>query len=390
MLEEFEKIANQLDYNIARIPVISNVTGTKADSSITTAKYWVDHVRQPVKFAQSMKAVQQQGIDIFLEVGPKPILLGMGRRCLPEDEGVWLPSLRPKVGEWQQILSSLSELYVKGARIDWSGFDGAYQRQKVTLPTYPFQRQRYWIESEESQLSESTVAQIADTATETLTQQLAETGNLSESELELVPKILELLKQQKLKSVTELEQKSTESDLISPSSVIDIEKLQAASAKEQKLMIVKYLQGLALKVLQLNTSEALDPHESVLELGFDSLSVVELRSKVEKQLAVTIPASLILQGPSMMELAEALVEQLTNSGSSDQTPVETKKGNAWIAYHKPKPNASTRLFCFHPWGASASMYQQWSDALPPEIEVLPIQLPGRQRRLQEKPFTDFC
>ncbi|MEB3341937.1 beta-ketoacyl synthase N-terminal-like domain-containing protein, partial [Okeania sp.] len=95
MLEEFEKIANELDYNIPRVPVISNVTGIKADSSITTAKYWVNHVRQPVRFNQSMNALQQQGIDIFLEVGPKPILLGMGRRCLPADVGVWLPSLRP-------------------------------------------------------------------------------------------------------------------------------------------------------------------------------------------------------------------------------------------------------------------------------------------------------
>ncbi|WP_246844226.1 type I polyketide synthase [Hydrocoleum sp. CS-953] len=390
MLEEFEEIANQLDYKTPRIPVISNVTGTKADSSITTAKYWVDHVRQPVKFAQSMDAVQQQGIDIFLEVGPKPILLGMGRRCLPEDAGEWLPSLRPNVDEWQQILSSLSELYVRGAKIDWSGFDGNYQRQKVALPTYPFQRQRYWIENEKSGLSESTLTQITDTATETLTKQLAETGNLSESELELVPKILELLKQQQFKPAIESEQKSTESeDLVSPSSVIDIEKLQAAPVAERKLMVVEYLQKLAIKVLQLNTSEGLDLNESVLELGFDSLSVVELRSKIEKQLAVTIPASLILQGPSIMELAEALVEQLTDSGS-DQTPVEAKKEGGWIAYHKPKPNASTRLFCFHPWGASASIYQQWSDALPPEIEVLPIQLPGRQRRLQEQPFTDFA
>ena len=391
MLSEFEAIANQIDYSIPRIPIISNVTGAKADSSITTAKYWVNHVRQPVKFAQSMNALHQQGVDIFLEVGAKPILLGMGRRCLPEDVGVWLPSLRPNVDEWQQILSSLSELYVRGAKIDWSGFDGDYQRQKVTLPNYPFERQRYWIESEKSGLSGSTVSQITETATETLTKQLAETGNLSASELKLVPKILDLLKQQQLKSVTESDQKYTElEDLVSPSSIIDIEKFQAASRKEQKLMIVEYLQELAMKVLQLNTSEVLDPNESVLELGFDSLSVVELRSKVEKQLAVTIPASLILQGPSIMELAEALVEQLTNSGSSDQGPVKSKKGSGWIAYHKPKLNASTRLFCFHPWGASASMYQQWSDALPPEIEVLPIQLPGRQRRIQEKPFTDFA
>ncbi|MCL2933156.1 MAG: alpha/beta fold hydrolase [Trichodesmium sp. MAG_R03] len=70
--------------------------------------------------------------------------------------------------------------------------------------------------------------------------------------------------------------------------------------------------------------------------------------------------------------------------------VETKEGSDWIAYHKPKPNASIRLFCFHNLGGSASMYRQWSDALLPEIEVLPIQLPGREQRLQEQPFTDFA
>ena len=65
MLSEFEVIANQIDYSIPRIPVISNVTGAKADSSITTAKYWVNHVRQPVQFAQSMNALHEQGIEIF-------------------------------------------------------------------------------------------------------------------------------------------------------------------------------------------------------------------------------------------------------------------------------------------------------------------------------------
>ncbi|NEQ11710.1 MAG: thioesterase, partial [Moorea sp. SIO4E2] len=65
------------------------------------------------------------------------------------------------------------------------------------------------------------------------------------------------------------------------------------------------------------------------------------------------------------------------------------KTSRWIAYHQPKPNARLRLFCFHPWGSSASMFQGWSDQLLTDIEVLPIQLPGRQRRLQEKPFTEF-
>ncbi|WAN69217.1 SDR family NAD(P)-dependent oxidoreductase [Moorena producens JHB] len=150
MLAEFETVANQITYHQPKIPVISNVTGFQADKTIATAKYWVNHVLEPVRFAQSMETLHQQGYEIFLEIGPKPILLGMGRQCLPEEFGVWLPSLREGVEEWQEILSSLGQLYVAGVKVDWSGFDREYARQKVVLPTYPFQRERYWIESNKS------------------------------------------------------------------------------------------------------------------------------------------------------------------------------------------------------------------------------------------------
>ncbi|NEO43740.1 MAG: SDR family NAD(P)-dependent oxidoreductase [Moorea sp. SIO4A3] len=147
MLVEFEAVANQITYHQPKIPLISNVTGTKVDKSIATANYWVNHIRQPVKFAASMETLQQQGLEVFLEIGAKPILLGMGRQCLPEEFGIWLPSLRPGVEEWQQMLFSLGQLYVQGYQVDWSGFDRDYNHHKVVLQTYPFQRKRYWLET---------------------------------------------------------------------------------------------------------------------------------------------------------------------------------------------------------------------------------------------------
>ncbi|NEO36999.1 MAG: SDR family NAD(P)-dependent oxidoreductase [Moorea sp. SIOASIH] len=150
MLAEFEAVANQITYHQPEIPLISNITGLRADKTIATANYWVNHVLEPVRFAQSMDTLHQQGYEIFLEIGPKPILLGMGRQCLPEEFGVWLPSLREGVDQWQQMLSSLGQLYVQGVKVDWSGFDRDYARQKVVLPTYPFQRERYWVESNQS------------------------------------------------------------------------------------------------------------------------------------------------------------------------------------------------------------------------------------------------
>ncbi|NEO53136.1 MAG: SDR family NAD(P)-dependent oxidoreductase [Okeania sp. SIO3B5] len=212
MLTEFEAVAKEITYNQPKIPLISNVTGTEVGAEITTAEYWVGHVRQPVKFAQSMKTLEEQGYESFLEIGPKPILLSMGRQCVTEDMGEWLPSLRPGVDEWQQMLSSLGKLYVQGAKIDWSGFDSDYSRQKVALPTYPFQRERYWVETTENKqkqhqntdnIQQTPIFQLLTQGnTETLTQQLETTGKLSSEKLKLLPELLEILAQQHQEQLT--------------------------------------------------------------------------------------------------------------------------------------------------------------------------------------------
>ena len=146
MLAEFETVARQITYHQPQIPLISNITGKPADQSIATAQYWVNHVRQPVQFARSIETLKQQKYTIFLEIGPKPILLGMGLQCLPEQETLWLPSLREQKSE-SEMLSSLGKLYVSGVKVNWLKFDQDYTRCKVMLPTYPFQRQRYWLET---------------------------------------------------------------------------------------------------------------------------------------------------------------------------------------------------------------------------------------------------
>ncbi len=145
MLAEFAQVLKEISFSPPQIELVSNLTGKVVSAEITSPDYWCHHLRQPVQFAASINTLHEHQCEIFIEMGPRPALLGMGRQCLPEDVGTWLPSLRPGQPDWQSLLTSLSELYVRGVHIDWSGFDCDYPRRRVTLPTYPFQRKHYSI-----------------------------------------------------------------------------------------------------------------------------------------------------------------------------------------------------------------------------------------------------
>ncbi len=146
IVDVFRQVAQQVTYTKPQIKVVSNVTG-EVSTEIATPEYWCQHILAPVNFWTGMTTLDQLGCEIYLECGPKPVLLGMGRQCLPESSAAWISSLRLEQDDWQQMLSALGSLYVRGVKLDWQGLDHGYPpRQKVTLPTYPFQRQRYWVD----------------------------------------------------------------------------------------------------------------------------------------------------------------------------------------------------------------------------------------------------
>jgi myxalamid-type polyketide synthase MxaB len=147
MLEEFAAIARAVPFRAPRLTLISNETGREAGEEVAQADYWVRHIRQTVRFADSIQTAAASGCGIFIEAGPQPVLCGMGRLCLPSGNELWLPSLHTKRGDWAQMLDSAAELWVRGGAIDWGGFDREYPRRKLALPTYPFERQRYWFPS---------------------------------------------------------------------------------------------------------------------------------------------------------------------------------------------------------------------------------------------------
>jgi acyl transferase domain-containing protein/pimeloyl-ACP methyl ester carboxylesterase/acyl carrier protein len=147
ILNVFEHLARQITFQPPQIPLVANLTGQLfAPGEVPDATYWRRHARQPVQFAAGMATLYQQGYRHFLEIGPHPVLSGLGQQCLSADEVQWFPCLARQRQDWGVLGTTLAQLYLAGIAIDGQGFDQPYGRRRIDLPTYAFQRQRYWID----------------------------------------------------------------------------------------------------------------------------------------------------------------------------------------------------------------------------------------------------
>ncbi len=160
MLAEFEGVAGGVSFSLPRIPVVSNLTGEVAGEEIATAGYWVRQARETVRFADGVRALRRAGVTRMLELGPDGVLSAMARETLsetpeesadgPVDSGermVVAAALRRDRGESEVLLGALSELWVHGGAVEWPSLFAGCGARRVALPTYAFQRQRYWLSS---------------------------------------------------------------------------------------------------------------------------------------------------------------------------------------------------------------------------------------------------
>ena len=170
MLEQFAKVAATVTFRPPALRLISNVTGREARDEILDPDYWVRHIREAVRFADSVRTAAGMGCGLFLEAGPHPVLCGLGRQTLPSDDLAWLPSLHAKRGGWLQMLDSAGEMFVRGLDLDWEAVDHEYhaagQRRKIALPTYPFERERYWFPPVASAQGRGALRPLAESLTQ--------------------------------------------------------------------------------------------------------------------------------------------------------------------------------------------------------------------------------
>ena len=150
ILADFRKAAERPCYCEPRIPLVSNVTGELAlDEELCSPEYWVRQVREAVRFRDGVRCLEAQGVNRFVELGPDGVLSAMTADCLtgPPDRTVVVSALRGGQPEELALTLALAELHVRGLSPDWSAYFKGRGARPAELPTYAFQRKRYWLEA---------------------------------------------------------------------------------------------------------------------------------------------------------------------------------------------------------------------------------------------------
>ncbi|MEU9043714.1 type I polyketide synthase, partial [Kitasatospora sp. NPDC048343] len=165
MLAEFRAVAAELAFAEPRIPIVSTLSGSLVSAELTDPEYWVRHVREAVRFADAVHVLEGEGVRTFLELGPDGTLSAMAQHCLAEESGAALtPTLRRDRPEPESFTTAVAQLHTCGVRLDWQAVFAGTGARRVDLPTYAFQRERYWLDSGADHAGDVTAAGLGTVA----------------------------------------------------------------------------------------------------------------------------------------------------------------------------------------------------------------------------------
>ncbi|WP_399121080.1 beta-ketoacyl synthase N-terminal-like domain-containing protein [Streptomyces sp. KM273126] len=147
MLDDFRRVVTGLAFHQPRIPVVSTVTGEiAAPELLTSPEYWVEQVRRPVRFMRAARTLEAQGVRTVLELGPDGVCSAMvAESVLDKDSVAAEPALRSGRPEERTAWTALARAFVRGAAVDWEAVFERAGGRRIDLPTYAFQRERYWV-----------------------------------------------------------------------------------------------------------------------------------------------------------------------------------------------------------------------------------------------------
>ncbi|HEX2271005.1 MAG TPA: condensation domain-containing protein [Pyrinomonadaceae bacterium] len=268
ILPEFEAAVSRVTLRAPSIPYISNLTGTWITAEeVVTPNYWTMQMRRTVRFAPGIETLLSSGHSAFVEIGSGQTLSPLLKSYSKRERVVVVASLShsPNASDEMVMFKALGQLWQAGVRIDWSGFYRSERRRRLSLPTYPFERQRYWIETPRR---ESVSQPVTDSAVTTD---------------------------------------------VSPEAVVAAPQPNGHASMPLN-ELEKTLAGIWSEVLGLTN---IDLDDSFFDLGGDSLLATQVHSRIKQALPVSISLQQLFEHQTLRQLAE-LVRQSTQGETAKQ------------------------------------------------------------------------
>nr|WP_155370881.1 type I polyketide synthase [Catellatospora vulcania] len=263
ILDEFEQVVRSVTLHGPQLGFVSTVTGRLATAAeLTDPAYWLGNVRRPVRFADAVTAAHAQGVVTFVEVGPGGVLTALAQQIVDQPSAGFAAALRHDADEPRTALEAAARLHVRGHHVDWSPLLAGGQR--VDLPTYPFQRRRYWLDVS-LPTARSTDVTTTDEAALAETEPPAGDGGVA-----LAARLDGL------------------DDAAREEALLDLIRTEAAA------------------VLGHDDVSEIEVEAGFFDVGFDSLTSVQLRNRLAAATGLTLPAMLLFDHPSPALLADQL------------------------------------------------------------------------------------
>jgi phthiocerol/phenolphthiocerol synthesis type-I polyketide synthase E len=297
-----------------QLPFISNVTGTWITAEqATNPAYWADHMRNTVRFSQGIDTLIAANNHIFIEVGPGHSLSSFVRAQLHRINGIAVLTMRQPDDaqtDMQIVMRSLGQLWLSGVAIDWVRLNQHHSHKRVHLPTYPFERESYWIEFNQN------------------SSQAAMTVRISQNH--------------------KAQAQSNQQVVFSP--------------LEQQLRVIWQ------DVLGV---ERLTPQDNFFDIGGDSLMALNLIAKINRALNITLGPRSIFQNPSIAELARVCAEQ--SETLAQETEASAAPSQLQHLVLLKQGTQEPALFMVHPIGGDLYLYGELVEALKSDHTIYGIQ-----------------
>lgn len=310
ILEPFESTAQKIAFRAPKIPFVSTLTGSCFDwDGIPGATHWRRHMREPVQLERGVATLIEQGCNVFLEIGPSAVLANMSKRCRGAEYVTGVPSLLPGREDWQTLLNAVARIYVAGVSPDWTVLYRNEQPRRISLPTYPFERRRAWLDGAGGRQEPMSPNETAQT-------------NDNHSKAGKMP-------------IT---------SAMPPS--------PGAAAITRKEAILALIRTFLARFLEMEECE-IDNHKSLLEMGSDSLVFIEAIRAIQQVFAVKITIRQLFQElTTLYILADYIDSQLAQDATFEGWPVSAGQETEEVttpSIDLPKPDPP-------PGRASAATY----------------------------------